>query len=182
MSAPSLGLTSYSEQAVGYPGMIADLSDGHVIESARNAEASLSLPFGIAVIRSTDALTPGTAIKNVVKPATSGDRIYGVIVHSHDYDNGPNGTLDTVGLKPDATVNVMRRGLLLVNTEDSCTEGNAAFVRYTANTALPGELRSDGDSSKAVECTGIVWRTTRTDSGLAVVEIDMPTYDGQKNV
>jgi hypothetical protein len=104
--------------------------------------------------------------------------MFGLVLHSHDYDNGPNGTLDTTGLKPDASMNIMRKGRAYVYTEDSATEGNAAFVRYTTNGSLtPGGIRHDGDSSKADKCEGIVFRSTRTDAGLVLVDVDMEAYD-----
>jgi hypothetical protein len=183
MTAPSLGLTSYSEQLAAYAGMIADLTDGARIVAARNSESSTELRFGSCVIRDSDSLSPTTSIANVKYPAATSFRAFGLIVHSHGYDNGPNGTLGTSGVKPDGTVNVMRRGLLYVETEDACTEGAAAFVRHTANSDLvPGNLRSDADSAKADEVVGIIWRTTRADAGLALVEVDMIAYDADKNV
>lgn len=183
MTAPSLGLSSYSEQLAAYAGMIASLDDGRHIVAARSSEASTEIPFGACVIRDTDSLTPSTSIANVKLPAAGGFRAYGLVVHSHDYENGPNGTLGTTGLKPDATLNIMRRGLMYAATEDSATEGNAAFVRHTANGGLtPGSLRSDADTAKAEEVVGIIFRTTRADAGLVLVELDMAAYDGIKNI
>lgn len=189
MSAPSLGLTSYAEQVAAYAGMLYDLRD-NVVVAARNNQSSGTptatpneIPFGTVVIRDNDAATPASPVVNVVRPAAGGFRAFGVVVHAHVEENGPNGLLGTLGLKPDAVMSVLRRGAIYVNTEDACTEGNAAFVRHTVNGALlPGALRSDADTAKADEVTGIIWRTTRADAGLAIVEVDMIAYDAIKNI
>lgn len=183
MAGPSLGLTSYAEQLAAFAGMLYDLSDGQVIKTARSSEASAEIPFGACVIRDTDALSPASPVANVKLPAAGGFRAYGLVLHTHDYENGPNGTLGTTGLKPDATLNILRRGMMYGTVEDAATEGNAAFVRHTVNGGNnPGNLRSDADTAKAEEVTGIIFRTTRTDAGIVILEVDMPTYDGQKNV
>lgn len=189
MAAPSLGLTSYAEQVAAYAGMLYDLRDNLVV-AGRNSQASGTptatpneLAYGTVVIRDTDAATPATPVVNVCRPAATSFRAFGVIVHAHDQENGPNGLLGTLGVKVDGIVNVLRRGAIYVNTEDLCAEGSAAFVRHTVNsTLIPGNLRSDGDSSKADEVTGIIWRTTRADAGLAIVEVDMIAYDAIKNI
>lgn len=183
MAGPSLGLTSYSDQLAAYAGMIADLED-HVIKSARNGEASAEIPFGVCVRRGADSLSPSTPIADVILPAATGFRAYGLVVHSHDYEVGTNGTLGTTGLKPDATLNIMRRGLMWANTETQATEGNAAFVRHTANGGLTqkGALRHDADTANADEVTGLIFRTTRADAGLVLVQVDMPAYDSIKNI
>lgn len=182
MSAPSLGLTSYTEQLAAYAGMLGISGDEHVIVARRNGEASLSIPFGAAVIRAAgDSLTPTSAIASDTVPKLTGFRCDGVVVHSHDYENGPNGTLDTTGLKPDATMNVMRKGFIYLNTEDAATEGNAAFVRFTDNGALlAGGIRSDGDTGKAEKVVGIIFRSTRVDAGLVLCEVNMEAYDATK--
>jgi hypothetical protein len=184
MTAPSLGLTSYTEQLAAYAGMLAMLDDGKHIVAARNGETSLEIPFGACVIRkASDDITPSSSIASVTVPKLTGFRAYGVVVHSHDYENGPNGTLGTTGLKPDAQMNIMRRGQMYVNTEDLSTEGLAAFARYTDNGAnLAGNLRSDTDGGKAEEVLGIIWRTTRADAGLVLVDVDMVAYDVAKNI
>lgn len=189
MTAPSLGLTSYADQVAAFAGMLYDLRDNTIV-AGRNSQADNlpaatpnEIPYGSVVIRDTDALSPSTPIANVKRPALTGFRAYGVVVHSHDQENGPNGLLGTLGLKPDAIMNLLRKGAIYVNTEDACTEGAAAFVRYTVNGALlPGALRSDADAGKAEEVTGIIWRTTRADAGLAIVTVDLDTYDSIKNI
>lgn len=189
MAGPSLGLTSYAEQVAAFAGMLYDLRD-NVIVAGRNSEASGApaatpneLAYGTVVIRDTDANTPATPVVNVKRPAAGGFRAFGVIAHAHDQENGPNGLLGTLGVKPDGIVNVLRRGAIYVNTESSCAEGLAAFVRHTANGALlPGNLRHDADTANAEEVQGIIWRTTRADAGLAIVEVDMIAYDAIKNI
>jgi hypothetical protein len=183
MTAPSLGLTSYSEQLAGFAGMIADLRDGGVIVSARSSEASTEIAFGTAVIRDTDALTPSTSVANVKYPTATGFRCYGLVVHAHDYENGPNGNLGITGVKPDGHLSLMRRGMMYVNVEDAATEGNAAFVRHTANGAgkTPGNLRSDADTNKADKVQGVTFRGTTTTAGdLVLVEVDLMAYDAVK--
>lgn len=183
MSAPSLGLTAYTEQLAAYAGMLAMLDPHHIV-AARNGETSLEIPFGACVIRkAADSITPSSSIADVTVPKLTGFRAYGIVVHSHVYDNGPNGTLGTTGPKPDATLNIAREGLMYVNTEDACTEGAAAFVRYTdAGALLAGNLRSDAGAGTAEEVTGLIWRTTRVDAGLALVEVRMGAYDAIKNI
>lgn len=185
MTAPSLGLTSYTEQLAAYAGMIANTMDGKYIVAGRSSETVTEIPFGAGVIRDTDALTPSSVIANVKLPSTTGFRCYGLVVHSHDYENGPNGTLGATGLKPDATLNLMRRGLMYITVEDAATEGNAAFLRHTANGAgkAPGQWRSDADTNKADEVLGVIFRTTTVTAGdLALVEVDLPAYDVAKNI
>lgn len=181
MGAPSLGLTTYTEQLAGYAGMIADLMDGIDIVSARQNDPS-DVPYGVAMKRDSDSVSLtqiATPMPNVVLPTGSGDFAYGIVAHAHDQDPKLNGLLSATGLKTDARINLMRRGRIYVNTEDSATEGAAAYMRYSANggnTQL-GALRHDADSSHASKQAGLIWRSTRVDSGIVLLQVDLPAQD-----
>lgn len=179
MTAPSLGLTSYSEQLAAFAGMLYGMEPRHIVAGRNND--TVEIPYGAVVIRDSDAVTPSSAIANVKMPTGAGGRYFGALVMTQEHDNGPNGTLGVLGLKPDTTLNLMRRGLMYMTTEDSATEGSAAFVRFTANGGLlPGNIRSEADSGKADKCVAIIFRTTRADTGLVLVEVDFEAYDATK--
>lgn len=79
------------------------------------------------------------------------------------------------------TIDVVRKGLVWVTTEDAVAAGQTAFVRITADAGGPagaarpvGNFRSDADGGEATESTRIRYVTSTTGIGLALVEVDLP--------
>lgn len=113
-----------------------------------NGEATLNLDFGLAVMQGT---TDKTA-----KAPTGLAPILGVILHSHVYDNGPNGQLVTggaqPGLKPGAHMGIMNKGRVWVKVEEAVLVNDPAFVRVLAGTggSILGSFRKSADNLLAV--------------------------------
>src|SRR5262245_5752386 len=99
--------TSYSrEMTIAIAGMIADAHLNHSIDTKVSAEASAEIPFGVFIVKKA---TGGDL--TAVLPATNATLpIAGLVLYSVDYSKGDNGELGDTGLKPEALLNVMRRG------------------------------------------------------------------------
>lgn len=128
--------TSYSQYQGGpFSGMLADNS-GHEVETGINMEASASIPFGRFVAWKTGAPDD----KGAKLPAASTDILKGVVMHAHHYapvwtdrDSVVHGELDGTGLVPGATLEVLRRGRIYMESETAFAYGDPVFVRYSAN-------------------------------------------------
>ncbi len=176
-----MGQTSYAEQAPAFAGMIADLSRGALIDTFIQGEASAEVPFGSFVVLSTGTTLPGTAsapnVPTGILPAASGDNYGhgGVVVHSHWYDKRLQ--LGEDGVLPGNLISVMRRGRIWVNVEEAVTPADSVFVRYTASGAnVPGNFRTDADTSKALQLYGCRFASITTGAGLAILEIDLNAH------
>lgn len=105
-------------------GQLADTLD-HDCLSYVSEEASAEIPFGVMIMKG--AADFGALLVNAANAIP-----VGVLVHAFVYDNGPNGELGLVGLKPKAAFNVMRSGRIYVMVEENVTAMDRAYVRYAA--------------------------------------------------
>lgn len=68
-------------------------------------------------------------------------------------------------------VSILSVGEVWVNTEDSSTAGETAFVRHTDAATTLGTFRSDADTSDADDVIGATFMTTRATAGLCKVRL-----------
>ncbi len=167
--------TSYTyDQPNAVAGQIADAGH-HDILSFNNATA-LDLPFGIGVVRGYSAGSPTTPEECIKKPSASTDDFMGVVVFQHDINQlelAAGGLAsDTLGLPIKRRGGIMRQGRVYVLVEQTVAYTDPVYLRYTANTYLPGGWRKDADSSKAVLISGARWIKGATSGNLAVLEFD----------
>lgn len=137
-------------------------------KSMYNNETSTSMPFGRACKRDT-TVAGGRAAKML---AANTDTLVGISGFDSVYENGPNGELDTTGVKPGGQVNMLREGMILVLCEGGCTTGDRLWVRATGGTV--GALRAtDAGSSTCIDATKIgEWQETVSDGQLAWLFVD----------
>lgn len=151
----------------GLAGQIVDSLDSDCL-SIVSAD-TLDMPFGVMVAK-------GNSDVNGILPNGSGIIPIGVLALSFVYDNGPNGSLSAVGLRPQAMMNVMRRGRIWVLVEENVTAYDRAFIRFTAGaggTQL-GAFRKSADSASALDVTKkCQYLTSATAGNLAVLDVDM---------
>lgn len=158
--------TSYSTSlTAAFEGMKAD-SGACEVWSMVNNEASLEIPFGHGV-----AFEGSTDEQGALSPDALTDKLAGILLHSHDYSNSPNGDLGTLGVKAGGVLNVMRKGRIWAVCANGCAIGDRLFVRVLGGTE--GELRSAADGVNTIDATTQgVWLTTATAGNLAVLEVD----------
>lgn len=112
--------TSYSIYAdKAYAGMLADISPREVTGMLFDDTATGR--FGRFVVR-------GTASDLCKLPTASSDVYLGPIVASASYELARGAT--QVAIADEDAVNVLRRGGIYVEIEDSCTAGEAVYARY----------------------------------------------------
>ena len=70
------------------------------------------------------------------------------------------------------SVPVLTEGYVYVYCETACVKGVAPFVRFTANGGLvPGDVRNDADTAKAVQHPTAKFDQTRSGAGLVRIRI-----------
>jgi hypothetical protein len=175
--------SSYADAPpVAYAGLIADASWVEDAKTLTSAEASASIPFGVAV-----AFKPSpTYDTDATMPANSTDKLAGVMIAQPGYARtftatepdgtaGTVGELDGTGVKPGAVLAVLRKGRIWVKVEDGCAVGDRPYVRYSANggnTQL-GAFRSTDDSGHAINAQKLgQYLTSCGAGGFAQLEVD----------
>lgn len=163
----------------GYAGML-DVGAPHRIATARNGEASASIPFGKAVI--WDPSTPATE-QDVTLPAGSQTSpVMGITVHQHtfskswtDADGNLHGEVDATGLMVGTIFGVLRQGRIMVVAASNVTAGvSKLYVRSVAGLGETlGALEGAADASDMIDCsTKATWMSTVTAGNLAWLEVD----------
>jgi hypothetical protein len=133
-----------------------------------NGEATLNLDFGLMVMQ-------GTTDKTAKAVSGAGAVMLGPIVHSHVYDNGPNGELVTggaqPGLRPNAHLGILNKGRIWVKVEEAVLVNDQAFVRFVAGGGgtILGSWRKSADTASAVAVKA-KYRTSAGAGGIALVE------------
>lgn len=161
--------TAYAEtMAANFEGMLADVSM-KVVDSFTQGEASAEMPFGIM-------LAKGTGDREAILPAASNAKLIGILMHSHHYAKGDGGELGTTGVKPKATLNILRKGRLVVKVETTVAKYDRAFVRYAtgAGGTQLGAWRNAAVTNETIDLgTKAQFMSAASAGGLAVVEVDM---------
>ncbi len=194
--------TSYAnDPARGLAGQLADaLNDGRSIHPMFNAD-TVSIPYGHAVehvdVASTafsgfaDAVASREAQQLVKLPNANTDKVFGLVVHSHASTESetiaagvvaPSGRGPVDALKVGASMNVARRGRMLVKPEASSgvARGARLYVRAVAGGSWnPGSLRGSADGSNTIDCSNQgEWLSGIGADGLAELEFDFVNKGG----
>lgn len=161
---------SYSlNLSVAYEGCIGDTRPANVFAVRNNSGADI--PFGRFVVHDTGSGTSEMACK---LPSASGDKILGVLSHSHSH------YVDSAtGLADDEIGNVVSNGLVWMVAEEALNPSDPVFVRYDATGATGsqalGRVRNDADTSKAVAATNCRFVTSAAAAGdLILVQVNIP--------
>lgn len=162
----------------GYAGTL-DTAAPSVITTARNSEASASIPFGKAVC--WDPSAPATE-RDVTLPAGSQTTpVMGIVVHSHDFSRtwtdssgSVHGELDATGLLPGTIFGVLRKGRILVTAGSAIVAGvSRLYVRTVAGANTVGTLEDAADGVNMIDCTAQgQWMSTVAAGELAWLEVD----------
>jgi hypothetical protein len=100
----------------------------------------------------------------------------GVSMHSHAYSKG-DGDLDELGddgLKPTASVAVLRKGTIRVLLEEDVAAGDPVRVRVVAGVGEQlGAFRTSADTTDCALCPFAQFVEGGSDGGTALLEIDM---------
>lgn len=102
-------------------------------------------------------------------PAASGDIggvTFGVAVAKTSSDSAGYAEYDSVS--------ILNKGRVWMIAEDAVSAGDAVYVRYTANGAgkVVGQVRSDGDSSKAAALSRAKFASSAGAGDLVLVELN----------
>lgn len=154
--------TSYSlNQGVAFAGMLADLSFKRVVTGVNKEGAAI--PFGVGVV--------GTATADEYDlPDAGGDKITGIVVHSHDVDQ--RALTGVQGVPIDGTMNVLAEGVVWVVTDEAVAVGDPVYCRHTANGGATqlGAFRNDADTANATLVKGATFLTATSGAGIAKIE------------
>jgi hypothetical protein len=139
--------------ALGNPGQEADGSNSEIVSKV----AAVDIPFGSYVEINGETCGLPVDTGHVTQIGR------GIALLDQSKASG-------VGYKAGDLVNVMVRGKAIVATEMAVVANTIPFVRFTAPGAL-GAFRADADTAKAVQPTGMWYRTPTPGAGVAIVEI-----------
>lgn len=155
--------------ALGYPGMVRGRCD------TANRMAAVAMNGGLFVVQ-------GSRDETVKLPTASTDITNALIAGgitrdsvSRDPNFPPGGTANTLYQIGD-TVEIVRRGTVLVTVEEAVAPGDDVYVRYDTGSggSQKGAFRSSADSTTAALLAGARYITTAAIGGLAYVEINLP--------
>lgn len=164
--------------AIAIEGALAD-GAAHEVLSMVSEEATAEIPFGVAVV--FNQLEAGDVDNGAVVPDAIDEIVAGIVVHQNVYSVGSGGELGDTGLKPGATLNVLRKGRIWVKAEDAVVPGDRLFVRAVAGGGeQEGALRmSQDDSTDCIDCTNCGVFLTSADAGaLSLLEVDFTNTPG----
>lgn len=152
---------------VGFAGQLADINDNEIVSGV--LEGAANIPFGVG-------LKKGASDDGYVLPAASTDLVEGIAVHTHSRDNFGFSALtpSTAGVKPQQTMNVLRRGTIYVVVEEAVAAHDPAFVRFAAGaggTQL-GAFRKSADTATAAAVKGGRFLSSAAAGGIAKVHFD----------
>lgn len=174
----------YTEQAAAFAGMIGDITNGMIKDTALNGEASAEIAFGKFVVMSAAELIDTAIVSGnsrgtpdlMVLPSAVGNDFAGggFVMHAHDYDKRLE--LGTTGLKPKVQMNVMKRGRIWVNSGTAFAKADDVYVQYTAGIAAVGDIANASDGGKNVKLYGARVVTPIAAAGLCMVEFDMGAH------
>jgi hypothetical protein len=169
--------TTYNDSpAVAFQGQL--LVGPEKKDTARNAEASASIPFGTPVV-----YKPSGAVTDfdVTIPANSTDKLRGFSFRTDGFsraftdDQGTQGDIDATGIRTGKFFDLARWGEIWVPCQTGCVPGDRLFVCYSAGSTYtaPGQLGNVAESSKTIDATTKgEWKTTAVAGALARLEFD----------
>lgn len=166
--------TSYSRYMDrAFAGMLADSGLNDVL-SYFNAEASASLPFGIAVAKHAAADDAAGLLADGATAAA----VIGITVHHHVTEQQllQGVTPEDAGIPPKSPMPVLKRGRINVKVEEAVTPASPVYVRHTAGVGeQKGAFRASADGGDAVQLTtGFRFLTSAGAGEMAVLEVNLP--------
>lgn len=197
----SLQTTYRTNPVRGLAGQSADSnSAGLDIHPMFNAD-TVSIPYGHAVehvdVSATSFSGDAQAVasreaRQLVKLVNANtDKVFGLVFHSHSTVDSetiaagvvaPSGHGPVDALKVGASMNIVRRGRVLVKPEASSgvARGARLFVRAVAAGGFnPGSLRGSADSTNTIDCTNQgEWLSGIDADGFAELEVDFVNKGG----
>lgn len=158
--------TSYSlSPGAAYAGLV-DRAD--LVEAKLQGEASAEIALGYAV------KLHATERNLVVLPTTETDKIYGIVCRTHIYS--PTVDIGTTGVKPGASLNIIRRGRVWVTAEDAVTYQGRGWVRCTTGgdaAEIVGGITAADEGTETIDCTGqIEFQADAAAGALVPIEVD----------
>lgn len=153
--------TDYSiNQPVAFAGMLGEISFKRV-STGVNAQGA-AIPFGVAV-------TKATGDGNYDLPNAAGDKVYGIVLHSHDVDQ--RDLTGTQGVPVSAPFNLLEEGVAFVAVEEAVADGDPVYARFAtgAGGTQLGAFRKSADTTTAGLVKGAKFRSTAAAGGLAMV-------------
>lgn len=169
--------TTYSDSPpIAFPGQLLVGHDRK--ETARNAEASASIPFGTPVAyKTTGAVTEF----DVAIPSSAADRLRGIAFRTDGLsrawsdDQGTRGDLDAVGIRPGKLFDIATAGEIMVPCQTGCSPGDRLFVSFSAGTVYtaPGQLGNVPEDGHTIDASGKgEWKSPATPGGFARLAFD----------
>jgi hypothetical protein len=190
---PSGAQGSYPQRlVVGHEGMIGDLQ-AYVSRSYTNESAAV-IPFGHAVIVDS-AATSGLGAKLPAGASATG--VLGIAADSYTFEANANGSYQGTGVIPGTAkttdgrvgypdkqvVNVLSKGVIFVYSVDAVALGDAVRLYHTdhasasTNGGYKGRFGKTAVAGKTFEVTaGARWLSAAAAGGIALLEIDIPTF------
>jgi hypothetical protein len=171
----SIQTTYTTAPTTGFAGQKADNRPAQYV-TAKNAEASASMPFGAIVAFKTSS---PTSDDDSILPAATTAKLKGVVAWQNDFertftliDGTTVGELDSVGLTVGTIFDCARSGVFFVTCEDGCNPGDRLFVRVAGGT-LGAARSTDATGSTCIDATNCgQWLTTALAGGIAVLEFN----------
>lgn len=154
---------------IGVAGQLADLYTAKHgdVRPVYNEEAAAHIPFGIMLKR-------GTADDTAKLPTTAADVLAGVAVFNTLFDRPLQ--IDDNGLLPGVSFGVLRKGRILVITEDNVTPASEVHFRIVVsggNTQL-GKFTGTAEVGKTVDVSAFCRFTSSGNAGEPVeLEVDL---------
>lgn len=175
MSQTSIAKTG---QPIAVAGQLSDSHKGTDTVSRFSGEASAVIPFGVGV-------KPGTTFRKVLLPTASSSIIEGIVRFGYGHVPGATGDLDQTlgGLKPNAGMDVVRRGRMYVLVDANVTTitpySDRGYCRFESSSGatVVGAWRNTDDShvvdcSKAVQFVSPLFTAADGSSKIAEVQVE----------
>lgn len=158
-----------------FAGMLADTKD-HETDSYVNEEASAEMRFGIMVKEGVGTPKAYTRGALYLTAGTDVNKLAGIVRHSHSYNL--DNELGTIGLKPKATLGVLKRGKIYVEVDEAVTPTSPVRVRCTTNAGAvgaangPGTFRTTASATHTILCDKFA-KFAGITTGAGVVELSI---------
>lgn len=157
---------SYSTDTAAY-GIEGQLADS-AFKDAISALAEGAIPMGKLVIRGTDPVKQGKL------PGASGDvttaaGVLGVSIHDQAREADLAGVVTNLDK---SAVSVLRRGRIVVKTEEAVTPADPVVVRFSAGGLGVGSFAKTAGAAHAA-LAGAKWMSSAAANGFAVLELTL---------
>jgi hypothetical protein len=158
-----------------FAGMLANGVRNEIM-TLKNADV-VSMPFGAPVAYKT---TSPASDRDALMLAASGDKLAGIVVHSHDYartwtlpDGTVAGELDGVGLTAGTEIQVLWFGEIWVKVQTAVAVNDPVFVSYSVGTTYTaiGQYGNVTEASKTIALTNAIFTSSSAAGGFAKVRL-----------